>query len=135
MCPHGLLPRILLQFFAATVYLWPVTIETFRKEIAGSVKCYDKYIICVDKTPEDFEAALASLMTKAIKAYESRGANMRHGIALDKQVTIILSQSDTDRPLCGIYFNLHSPYQKHAPPKTVQQVGEPIEGSPQKSED
>jgi hypothetical protein len=34
---------------------------------------------------------------------------LRHGIALDKQVTIILSQTDNDRPLCGIYFNLHSP--------------------------
>jgi hypothetical protein len=35
-------------------------------------------------------------------------------------VTIILSQSDEARPLCGIYFNLHSPYQKNALPKTVK---------------
>ncbi len=39
-------------------------------------------------------------------------AGLRHGIALDKVVTVILSQSDEARPLCGIYFNLHSPYKK-----------------------
>ena len=105
-------------------YVHRVTIETFKKEFADAVKAYDKYVVCVAKTREDFEAALASLMRKAIKAYETRGANMRHGIALDKQVTIILSQSDTDRPLCGIYFNLHSPYQKKSLPKTVQAVEE-----------
>jgi hypothetical protein len=60
---------------------------------------------------------LKSLMAKAIKAYQDRGAHLRHGIALDRQVTIILSQNDTDRPLCGIYFNLHSPYQRLAPDK------------------
>ena len=99
-----------------------VTIETFKREIAAAVKAYDKYIICIDKTPEDFEASLNSLMAKAIKAYESRGEGMRHGIALDKQVTIILSQSDEPRPMCGIYFNLHSPYQKNALPKTVKEL-------------
>jgi len=31
---------------------------------------------------------------------------------LDKDVTVILSETDGDKPLCGIYFNLHSPYQK-----------------------
>ena len=47
----------------------------------------------------------------------------RHGIALDKFVTVILSQSDEEqRPMCGIYFNLHSPYQKSALPKTVNEV-------------
>lgn len=97
----------------------------FKKEIAAATKAYDKYIICVDKTPEDFEASLLSLMHKAIKAYESRGAGMRHGIALDKQVTVILSQSDDDaRPMCGIYFNLHSPYQRNALPKTVKPIAE-----------
>ncbi len=42
----------------------------------------------------------------------SRGPHLRHVIALDKQVTIILSQTEQERPLCGIYFNLHSPYKK-----------------------
>ena len=35
---------------------------------------------------------------------------MRHGIALDKEITIMLSQAESDPPLCGIYFNLHTPY-------------------------
>jgi hypothetical protein len=97
-----------------------MTAETFKREIAAAVKNYDKYVICIDKTPEDFEASLASLMAKAIKAYESRGEGLRHGIALDKEVTVILSQCDEPRPMCGIYFNLHSPYQKNALPKTVK---------------
>ena len=92
-----------------------LTIEDFKHEIAHALKTYDKYIVCLDKTPEDCEASLARLMEKAINAYANRGANLRHGIALDKQVTIILSQSDEEKPLCGIYFNLHSPYRKAAP--------------------
>jgi hypothetical protein len=35
-----------------------------------------------------------------------------------------LSQGDEARPLCGIYFNLHSPYQKNALPKTVKPLTE-----------
>jgi hypothetical protein len=89
-----------------------VTADTFKHEIADALKAYEKYIICIDKVPEECEASLRSLVEKAIKAYENRGPHLRHGIALDKQVTIILSQTDNDRPLCGIYFNLHSPYQK-----------------------
>ena len=80
--------------------------------MAEALKAYDKFIVCIDKVPEDCETSLKSLMEKAIKAYENRGPNLRHGIALDRQVTIILSQTENDRPLCGIYFNLHSPYQK-----------------------
>lgn len=89
-----------------------MTVESFKMELAAAVKSYSHFVVCLDKTPEDFEASLVSLMNKAIKAYETRGPNLRHGIALDKQVTIILSQTDDERPLCGIYFNLHSPYQK-----------------------
>lgn len=101
-----------------------MTIDTFQREISAAVKAYDKYVVCVDKTPDDFEASLQSLMVKAIKAYENRGAGMRHGIALDKRVTIILSESGEPRPMCGIYFNLHSPYQKDALPKTVKPMTE-----------
>jgi hypothetical protein len=108
-----------------------VTVETFKKEIAAAAKAYDRYIVCIDKTPEDFEASLNSLAAKAIKAYVNRGEGMRHGIALDKQVTIILSQSDEECPLCGIYFNLHSPYHKNALPKTVKSFSE----KPSKAED
>ena len=100
-----------------------MTVETFKKEIAAAVKAYDKFVMCLEKSPEEFEAAMNSLMQKAINAYENRGPGMRHGLALDKQVTIILSQSDGPRPLCGIYFNLHSPYQKNALPSTVKAIG------------
>jgi hypothetical protein len=92
----------------------------FKYEIGEALKAYDKFIVCVDKTPEDCEQSLRSLMEKAIKAYENRGPNLRHGIALDRQVTIILSQTESDRPLCGIYFNLHSPYQKKTGAKTAK---------------
>ena len=84
----------------------------FRSEIAEAVKAFEKYVICLDKTPEQCEASLVSLVEKAIKVYQNRGPNLRHGIAVDKQVTIILSQTENERPLCGIYFNLYSPYHK-----------------------
>jgi hypothetical protein len=102
--------------------LIPVTIETFKNEITAAVKAYEKFVVCLEKSPEEFEASMNSLMEKAITAFENRAPGMRHGLALDKQVTIILSQSDTARPLCGIYFNLHSPYQKNALPSTVKAV-------------
>jgi len=89
-----------------------VTVDTFKPEIAEAMKAYDKFIVCLDKTPEDCETSIRSLMEKAIKAYETRGPLLRHGIALDRQLTIILSQTENEQPLCGIYFNLHSPYQK-----------------------
>jgi hypothetical protein len=99
-------------------YLLCVTAETFKEEIAEALKAFDKFIVCLDKTPEECANSLNSLMEKAIRAYEERGPNLRHGIALDKQVTIILSQTEADRPLCGIYFNLFSPYHKrHNPQK------------------
>jgi hypothetical protein len=89
-----------------------LTVETFEPEIAEALKTYERFIVCIDKTPEECRETLTSLMEKAIKAYVSRGPHLRHGIALDKQVTIILSQTEHERPLCGIYFNLHSPYKK-----------------------
>jgi hypothetical protein len=93
--------------------------------MAEALKAFDKYIVCLDKTPEDCSKSLRSLMDKAIKAYNERGPGLRHGIALDKQVTIILSQTESDRPLCGIYFNLYSPYHKrHTPPKEKARGGD-----------
>jgi hypothetical protein len=111
-----------------------VTKETFKPELAEAMKAYDRYVVCIDKTPEDFEATLISLVERAINAYENRGPELRHGIALDKQVTVILSQNDTPRPLCGIYFNLHSPYQRFPLPKTVKPMTEPISGSQSKTD-
>ena len=58
-----------------------MTVETFRPEITEAVKAFDKYVVSLDKLPEEFELSLASLITKAIKAYESRGPELRHGIA------------------------------------------------------
>jgi hypothetical protein len=106
----------------------------FQQEIGEAMKAYQLYVVCIDKTPEEFEAALASLVTKAIGAYENRGPQLRHGIALDKHITVILSQSDTARPLCGIYFNLHSPYQKQSLPRVIKAISQPIEQSRQSSE-
>ena len=96
-----------------------LTPNTFAEEIEAAVKAFDLHIVCLDKSPEDCQASLERLMVKAVDAYEKRGEGMRHGIALDNQVTIILSQIDDEqRPMCGIYFNLHSPYKKKPqPPK------------------
>jgi hypothetical protein len=108
-----------------------MTVETFKREITDAIKNFDRYVICLQKTPEEFETTLNSLVQKAIKAYEHRGAGLRHGIALDKEVTVILSQNDDARPLCGIYFNLHSPYKKDSLPKTVKPL---VEKSPSAGE-
>ncbi|MBM3847322.1 MAG: hypothetical protein FJ405_13700 [Verrucomicrobia bacterium] len=91
-----------------------MTADLFKPEIDEALRAYDRFIVCLNKTPDECEASLYRLMEKAIKAYDNRGPHLRHGIALDTQVTIILSQTENERPLCGIYFNLHSPYQKKA---------------------
>jgi hypothetical protein len=111
-----------------------VTAELFSQEIAEAMKAYEKYVVCINKTPDEFKTSLTSLLNKAIKAYEGRGPDLRHGIALDQHLTIILSQNDGPRPLCGIYFNLHSPYQRHSQPKPVSSVREPISGGQPESE-
>lgn len=93
--------------------------EQFGAEIAEAVKTFDKHVVCLDKTPDDCQAALVRLVEKAIKAYENRAPGLRHGIALDKQVTVILSQgqNEGDTPLCAVYFNLSSPYHKQPAPR------------------
>ena len=99
-----------------------IPIETYELEVGAALKAYDKYVVSLEKTPEECAASLRSLMGKAINAYETRGPHLRHGIALDKEVTIILSQTEGERPLCGIYFNLFSPYQQNrkAEPKATK---------------
>jgi hypothetical protein len=89
-----------------------LTVEIFKPELLEALKHYEKHIVCIDKTPDECQESMTRLMEKAIKAYLNRGPHLRHGIALDRQLTIILSQTDGERPLCGVYFNLHSPYQK-----------------------
>jgi len=87
-------------------------VEDFQQELAEALRRYEKYIVCIEKTPDEFLRSLHSLLGKAIKAFETRAAGLRHGIALDGHVTIILSETDGPKPLCGVYFNLHSPYSK-----------------------
>jgi hypothetical protein len=94
-----------------------LTVQTFESEIAEALQTFERFIVCIDKTPEDCRASLVSLVEKAIKAYLSRGPHLRHGIALDRQVTVILSQTESEHPLCGTYFNLHSPYKKKSAPQ------------------
>ena len=48
-----------------------MTVESFKQEIVEALKAYDKYIVCLDKTPEECEGSLVSLMEKAIKASAS----------------------------------------------------------------
>ena len=95
-----------------------LTPDMFTEEIAAAVKSYDKHIVCLDKTPDDCQVALESLLVKAIRAYETRGEGMRHGIALDNHVTSFLSQLDgVPLSMCCIYFFLHSLYKmKPQPP-------------------
>ena len=87
-------------------------LEEFTPEIEKALKRFDKYIVCVEKTPEDARASLRSLMAKAIQAFETRAPGLRHGLAIDRHLTIILSENNGKRPLCGIYFNLYTPYRK-----------------------
>lgn len=89
-----------------------MTVDTFKAEIAEATRQYDRFVVCLDKPTEDFTRSLRSLVEKAITAYVTRAEGLRHGIALDRHVTVILSESGDDRPLCGVYFNLASPYQK-----------------------
>lgn len=102
--------------------------ESFKQEIAGALKTFERYVVCLDKTPDQFLESLGSLVAKAIHEFEHRGPHQRHGIALDHFVTVIISQTEGPRPLCGIYFNLHSPYLKKTPSKpataTADRLGE-----------
>jgi hypothetical protein len=95
-------------------------VEDFSKEIADAVKAYERYVVCIDKTPDEFLQSVQSLMAKAIKVFENRAPGLKHGIALDSLLTIILSEppepAPDGRPLCGIYFNLYSPYRKRSAP-------------------
>jgi len=95
-----------------------LTTEQFQKEIAAAARTYDKFVVCLEKTPDECVKSLESLLAKAIDAFETRAPGLRHGIALDRHITIILSEREGHRPHCGIYFNLHSPYQRQ--PATVK---------------
>ena len=92
--------------------------DMFGEEVEGALSAFERHIVCLDKSPDECRASLDSLLQKAIDAYISRGSGLRHGIALDSQVSIILSQvDDQEIPMCGIYFNLHSPSQRQQQPQ------------------
>ena len=55
-----------------------VKVEDFASEIAAAAKMYDKYVVCVDKTPEAFLKSLESLVKKAIDVFENRSPGLRH---------------------------------------------------------
>ena len=107
-----------------------LTIEIFRQEIDHAMKSYDRHIVCLFKTPDECIEAIERLIIKAIKAYENRAEGMRHGIALDKEITIMISQSDKEKPLCAIYFNLHSPYGREDGGRNIVDSTTDIETNP-----
>ena len=107
-----------------------LTIETFRQEIDGAMQSYDRHVVCVFKTPDDCLEAIERLMLKAIKAYENRADGMRHGIALDKEITIMLRQTENGPPLCGIYFNLHTPYSREHGGRNITKTRTKAEANP-----
>ena len=37
-------------------------VEDFSKEIADAVKAYEHYIVCIDKTPDEFLESVQSLL-------------------------------------------------------------------------
>ena len=51
-------------------------------------------------------------------------------IALDKEITIMLSQGESAAPLCGIYFNLNSPYSREDGGRNITQTGVKAEAKP-----
>ncbi len=92
--------------------------EQFEPELRAALRSYERHIVCLEQLPDEAKESLRSLLAKAIRAYENREPGLRHGIALNRQITIILSQTETARPLCGIYFNLHSPYSRKSRAKS-----------------
>ena len=107
-----------------------MTAEFFRQEIREALKAYEKFIVCLEKVPDDCERSLDSLMEKAIKAYENRGPHLRHGIALDKHVTIILVEHHVEMIMAissrvtvldyGVVIASGSAHQVQDDPKVIE---------------
>ncbi|HMO65879.1 MAG TPA: hypothetical protein PKE47_11785, partial [Verrucomicrobiota bacterium] len=90
-----------------------MTVDTFKAEIAEAVRQYDRFVVCLDKPTDDFARSLRSLVQKAITAFETRAAGLRHGIALDRHVTVILSESGAGRPHRGVLGSLPPGIARH----------------------
>jgi len=84
----------------------------YIKNIEEAFANYSKYIICLDKTPDEFLDSITRLAHKAKKAFDEREKCYKNGIAMDRHVTIIFSENpeNKDQPICNIYFNLSSDY-------------------------
>ena len=42
-----------------------MTIDSFKREIAAATRTYDQHVVCLGKTPDEFETSLRSLFSKA----------------------------------------------------------------------
>ena len=98
-----------------------LTADLFAAELRAALRSYERHIVCIEQVPDETEGILESLIEKAIQAYRNRAPGLKHGIALNRQVTVILSESSGPKPLCGIYFNLHSPYARRIPKTQASQ--------------
>jgi hypothetical protein len=89
----------------------PAPAPIFEKEIAEAVKAYDKFIVCLNRTPEEFKKRLDRSVAKAMETFNNRPEGTRMGINTDEFVTVhILLPTGAETPVCGIYFNLSSPF-------------------------
>lgn len=51
----------------------PLQVEDFQEEIDRATRNYEKFVICIDKIPEDFLRSLQSLLKKAIPPMKIAG--------------------------------------------------------------
>jgi hypothetical protein len=85
-----------------------ISVDTFSRQIDEAKKNYERHVICLGQLPEELD--LKPLVEHAILAFSKRPRELRHAVALNGYITVILSKSDSEVPHCAIYFNLHSPY-------------------------
>ena len=78
----------------------PETLATtlFAAELRAALQSYERHIVCIEQVPEEMESALQSLIEKAIQAFENRAPGLKHGIALNRQVTVI------EEPAASVVF-------------------------------
>ena len=50
-----------------------MTAETFKPEITAALRAYDRYVVCLEKVPEECESALSSL----VEFWRSHPAQLR----------------------------------------------------------
>jgi hypothetical protein len=86
-----------------------MTTADFKLEMADAMKRYNTFIVSLGRSPDEFLRTLFILVHHAIDEYESRPPGLSRGMAVARDVTVILSRrAGKARPFCNIYFNLHS---------------------------